>query len=67
MHMAPKQILVNVRFNVKDGLTSTDIVKTVAEVEAKMKEAEPKVDMIFLEVANLSDGDVEEENPKHIG
>jgi len=39
----------------------------VAEVEARMKEAEPKVDMIFLEVANLTRGGGEEANPKHIG
>jgi len=67
MHMAPKQILVNARINLQEGLTSTEIVQTIAEVEAKMNEAEPKVDMIFLEVANAADSDVEEVNPEHIG
>lgn len=55
MHLAPKQILVNANVNLKDGLTNTEIIETIAEIEAKIKEAEPKVDMIFLETAGLKE------------
>jgi cation diffusion facilitator family transporter len=53
MHLAPKQILVNAHVNLKDDLTYAEIVQTIAEIEKKMKQAEPKVDKIFLETAGL--------------
>ena len=56
MHLAPKQILVNAQINLKNDLTNTEIIKTIAEVEEAMKKAEPKVDMIFLETASLTEG-----------
>lgn len=67
MHLAPKQILVNANVNLKDDLTNADIVQTIAEIEEKIKEAEPKVDMIFLETASVTDKKHREVNPKHIG
>ena len=53
MHLAPKQILVNAHVNMKDTLTNTEIIETIAEIEARIKAAEPKVDMIFLETAGI--------------
>ncbi len=67
MHLAPKQILVNAHINLKNDLSNTEIVQTIAEVEEAMKKVEPKVDMIFLETASLKDTSVKEANPKHIG
>jgi cation diffusion facilitator family transporter len=55
MHLAPKQILVNTHVNLKSGLTNEEIIETIAEIEEKIKEAEPKVDMIFLETAGLTE------------
>ncbi len=67
MHMAPKQILVNAHIDLKDELTNAQIVETVREVEEEIKRAEPKVDMIFLEAASLTDSDVKEVIPGHMG
>lgn len=66
MHLAPKQILVNAHINLKDELTNAEIVKTINEVERKIKEAEPKVDMIFLETASLRESAVKSPIPEHI-
>ncbi len=55
MHLAPKQILVNTHVNFKEGLNNSQIIETIAEIEARIKEAEPKVDMIFLETAGLKE------------
>jgi cation diffusion facilitator family transporter len=55
MHLAPKQILVNTHVNLKDGLTNEEIIDSIAEIEDKIKEAEPKVDMIFLETAAITE------------
>lgn len=67
MHMAPKQILVNAHVNLDDKLTAGEIVQTIAEIEEKLKQAEPKVDMIFLEAASVTDEAPAEPNPKHTG
>ncbi|MGB7210521.1 MAG: cation diffusion facilitator family transporter [Pyrinomonadaceae bacterium] len=67
MHMAPKQILVNAHVNLDDKLTATEIVQTIAEIEEKIKQAEPKVDMIFLEAASVTDTAPKEPHPSHIG
>lgn len=65
--LAPKQILVNVRVILKNELTNEEIVKTVNQVEEKIKEVEPKVDMIFLETASLRESDAKKPIPEHIG
>lgn len=51
MHLAPKQILINAHVKMKEGLVTGQIEQTIEEVESRIKEAEPKVEMIFLEVA----------------
>jgi cation diffusion facilitator family transporter len=53
MHLAPKQILVNAHVNLRNDLTNSEIIQTIAEIEEKMKQAEPKVDKIFLETAGI--------------
>jgi cation diffusion facilitator family transporter len=55
MHLAPKQILVNAHVNLKETLSNAEIIQTIAEIEQKIKEAEPKVDMIFLETAGITE------------
>lgn len=67
MHLAPKQILVTAHVNLKDDLTYEQIVKSIDEIEAAMREADPKVDMIFLETARQREADVKEVMPQHIG
>ena len=67
MHLAPKQILINAHVNLRDDLATDDIERTVEEIEALIKQAEPKVDMIFLETARESTSEEKEENPQHIG
>lgn len=51
MHLAPKQILVNAHVNLRDQLTTDEIEQTIGEIEALIKQAEPKVHNIFLEAA----------------
>jgi divalent metal cation (Fe/Co/Zn/Cd) transporter len=51
MHLAPKQILVNVHVQLKDELSTSEIVATTQEIEDAIHKAEPKVDRIFLEAA----------------
>ena len=67
MHLAPKQILVNAHVSLKNDLTNEQIVKAISEIEAEIKKAEPKVDMIFLETASLTDTSAKEMMPQHIG
>jgi divalent metal cation (Fe/Co/Zn/Cd) transporter len=54
MHLAPKQILVNAHVHLKNDLTNAQVIQTIAEIEEKMKQAEPKVDKIFLETASIT-------------
>jgi len=51
MHLAPKQILINAHVQMKAGMLIEEVEKTVEEVEGRIKLAEPKVEMIFLETA----------------
>ena len=67
MHLAPKQILINAHVNLRDDLSTDDIVRTIGEVEACIKRAEPKVDMIFLEMARPSEAGADTPIPQHIG
>ena len=67
MHLAPKQILVNAHVNFRNELATDDIERTINEVEELIKQAEPKVDMIFLETARESDPGADVPNPQHIG
>jgi cation diffusion facilitator family transporter len=67
MHLAPKQILINSHVNLRDDLVTDDIERTIEEIEAKIKQAEPKVEMIFLETTRASESDEPEVVPEHIG
>jgi divalent metal cation (Fe/Co/Zn/Cd) transporter len=51
MHLAPKEILINAHIKVRDDLLTSQIVKTIEEVEELIKQAEPKVEKIFLETS----------------
>jgi cation diffusion facilitator family transporter len=66
MHLAPKQILINAHVKLRESLVTDEIVKSIAEIEERIKIAEPKVQMIFLETAR---GEVDEHAavPEHIG
>ena len=59
MHLAPKQILINAHVQLRPNLVTGDIEKSIAEIEDRIKRAEPKVEMIFLEAARgeMVDGD----------
>ena len=67
MHLAPKQILINAHVNFRNELGTDDIEQVVNEVEALIKKAEPKVDMIFLETARESTAKESKPIPQHIG
>jgi cation diffusion facilitator family transporter len=67
MHLAPKQILVNAHINFRNELATDDIEQTVNEVEGLIKQAEPKVDMIFLETTRESEPGPDAPQPLHMG
>ena len=67
MHLAPKQILINAHINVRDDLVTGEIVQTVEEIEELIKQAEPKVEMIFLETARQCDSSEQDCVPEHVG
>lgn len=67
MHLAPKQILINAHVNLRDDLMTDDIERTNEEIESLIKQAEPKVAMIFLESARESHSANHEVIPEHIG
>ena len=67
MHLAPKQILVNAHVNLKNDLTTEQIIETVREIEEAIQKAEPKVDRIFLEAARQNESRVQEPLPQHNG
>ena len=51
MHLAPKQILINTHVKLRDDLNTVSIVNAIADIEERIKRAEPKVEMIFVEIA----------------
>jgi len=67
MHLAPKQILINAHINLRDDLVTGEIVQTIEDVEALIKKAEPKVEMIFLETARRNESDEQECVSEHVG
>jgi len=67
MHLAPKQILINAHLKLRPDLLTTEVVTSIEEVEERIKRAEPKVEMIFLEVARDRQGDDHQAVPEHIG
>lgn len=67
MHLAPKQILINAQLQLRSDLRTGDIEHSIAEIEDRIKRAEPKVEMIFLEVAHNQQADSRPPLPEHIG
>src|SRR4029079_15091562 len=63
MHLAPKQILINAHVKLRPDLKTGDIEQSILEVEDRIKRAEPKVEMMFIEVAR----DALVDDPDHIG
>ena len=61
MHLAPKQILINAHVKLRPNLVTNDVVSSIEEVEKRIKQAEPKVEMIFLEVARDDQRDHDQE------
>jgi len=67
MHLAPKQILINAHVKLKENLVTSDILKSIEEIEERIKQAEPKVEMIFLEAARDEHVDGQAAVPQQIG
>jgi cation diffusion facilitator family transporter len=67
MHLAPKQILINAHVRLRPELRTDEIVSSIEEVEERIKSAEPKVEMIFLEAARDDQADTHEPVAEHIG
>ena len=67
MHLAPKQILINSHVKLRQGLMTDDIERTILEVEDRIKQAEPKVEMIFLEAARDDQSVSSQAVPEHAG
>lgn len=55
MHMSPKQILVNAHIDLKGSLEISKAKNAIREIEDSIKEAEPDVDRVFLEIAARGD------------
>ncbi len=67
MHLAPRQILINAHVNLRDDLVTSEIERTIEEIEQIIRKAEPKVEMIFLETARKSHSAHQELIPEHVG
>ena len=67
MHLAPKQILINAHVNLRNDLVTGDVVKSIEEIEERIKRAEPKVEMIFLEAARGIQADEHQAVAEQIG
>jgi cation diffusion facilitator family transporter len=67
MHLAPKQILINAHVKLRQDLVTGDIETTIEQIEESIKGAEPKVEMIFLDVACSHDKRGSQLIPEHVG
>ena len=67
MHLAPKQILINTHVQLRPNLVTGDIERSIGEIEERIKRAEPKVEMIFVEVARGDQADSHAAIAEHIG
>jgi cation diffusion facilitator family transporter len=67
MHLAPKKILINAHLKLRSDLVTGDIVQSIAEIEERIKRAEPKVEMMFLEAARGDQADEHQAVAEHIG
>lgn len=52
MHLAPRQVLVNLSLDFEDRLSSADLEAVVSELEARMRAAFPEVTRVFIEAQN---------------
>ena len=66
MHLAPKQILINASLQMQPDLRTGDIENSIREVEDRIKKAEPKVEMMFIEVARPENADGHAAVPEHV-
>jgi cation diffusion facilitator family transporter len=67
MHLAPKQILINAHVKLRPDLNTDSIVTSIEEIEQRIKSAEPKVQMIFLETARDDQIDKGVRVAEHVG
>lgn len=67
MHLAPKQILINAHVQLRPDLVTGDIENSIREIEERIKIAEPKVEMVFLEAARGDTVDGHRQIAEHIG
>lgn len=67
MHLAPKQILINATLQLRPDLRTGDIETSIRQIEDRIKSAEPKVEMMFLEVARSGEADTQSAVAEHIG
>src|SRR5215208_6134766 len=67
MHLAPKQILINAHVKLRPDLLISDVVTSIEEVEQRIKNAEPKVEMMFIEVARGEQADDQQAVAEHMG
>jgi len=49
MHLAPRQVLVNVSLDFENDLSSDDVEAVVSDLETRMREAFPEVTRVFIE------------------
>lgn len=49
MHLAPRQVLVNLSLDFENHLSSADVEAVVTELETRMREAFPEVTRVFIE------------------
>lgn len=49
MHLAPRQVLVNLSLDFEDHLSSEDVEAVVSQLETHMREAFPEVSRVFIE------------------
>ena len=54
MHLAPRQVLVNVSLDFEDRLSSAEVEAAVSQLEARMRETFPEVSRVFIEAQSLS-------------
>jgi cation diffusion facilitator family transporter len=49
MHLGPREVLLNLSVDFKDGMDSTQVEETIGELERRIKTASPQVKRIYIE------------------
>ena len=52
LHLGPKDILLNVSLDFKDGLTSTQVEAAISSFESQIKSKFPEITRVFIEAQN---------------